>query len=201
MRFLPATLLAAAALLAACGQSDEPLPGTELGDDPAPAIELKDSNGELVTLAQYRGRPVVVTFLYTDCPDVCPVIGQRVGQAVQSLGKDGEQVAVIAVSVDPEGDTPEKARAFMAKHSLTGPDHHYLLGNMETLPPVWFAYGVGAVPIGKGQQGQQGQPPPIGRVGHTDGTFLIDRDGRKRTLLRAEATADEIAGGLRILLR
>jgi cytochrome oxidase Cu insertion factor (SCO1/SenC/PrrC family) len=88
----------------------------------------------------------------------------------------------------------------MAKHRLVGEGRHYLLGGQSALAPVWLAYGIGTTPIVQGSS-QPGGPAQFGRVGHTDATFLIDRDGRKRALLRSEATATEIAAGLRVLLR
>jgi protein SCO1/2 len=195
------SLLAFALAAAACDDGAAPLPGRELEAAPAPDFSLRDAAGQEVSLAQYRGRPVVLTFLYTDCPDVCPVIAQRIGQALERLGKDATKVAVLAVSVDPAGDTPEKARAFMAKHGLAGADRHFLLGEAGALEPVWLAYGVGTAPSTVGSSRPASGPPALGRIGHTDATFLIDRQGRNRTLLRGEATAEEIAGGLRTLLR
>src|SRR3712207_6305012 len=100
------SLLAFTLAAVACDDGDETLPGRELSADPAPDVRLRDAAGEEVSLARYRGRPVVLTFLYADCPDVCPVIAQRIGQALERIGKDGAKVAVLAVSVDPEGDTP-----------------------------------------------------------------------------------------------
>jgi protein SCO1/2 len=184
----------------ACGGDDPALPGRQLDAAPAPPIALLDSTGQEVSLSQYLGRPVVVSFLYTDCPDVCPVIGQRISQALRSLDTKAAGVAVLIVSVDPDGDTPEKAGAFMARHGLTGDGRHYLLGDGQTLPPIWLAYGVGTAPLTTSSR-QPAGPAQFGRIGHTDATYLIDRQGQKRTLLRGDATADEIARGLRILLR
>src|SRR5688572_14959312 len=87
-------LLVIAALVTACGQDEPTLPGFVLEPEHAPAIDLIDSAGKQEALDDYRGRPVVVSFLYTDCPDICPVIGQRIGQALQSLDGKAEDVAV-----------------------------------------------------------------------------------------------------------
>jgi len=195
-----APILTVLLLLAACRSDGEALPGRELDRESAPPFHLRDENGNPVSLEAIKGRPAVISFLYTDCPDVCPVIGQRIGQALQSLGKDAERVTFLAVSTDPDGDTPEKAAAFLARHGLTGANRHFLLGDADQLSPVWLAYGVGAVPIMTAQR-QPGEPAQFGRVGHTDATYLIDREGRKRTLLRGDATAEDYARGLRLLLR
>ncbi len=200
-RTLPAlTLLPVLTLLLASCRSGAKLPGHVLEPYPAADFPLTDSAGEQISLARYRGRPIALTFLYTDCPDVCPVIGQRIGQALGSLGADAQRVAVLIVSVDPGGDTPEKAAAFLHRHGLAGPGRHYLLGDTTALEPVWLAYGVGSAPLGVAQRAP-GEPQQFGRIGHTDAVYLVDRQGRNRTILRGDATAEEIAHGLRLLLR
>lgn len=120
--------------------------------------------------------------------------------ARQSVSEQAADVAVLIVSVYPEGDSPDRATAFMEKRGLAGAGRHYLLGDEQTLPPIWLAYGVGTASLGTASR-QPGEPAQFGRIGHTDATFLIDREGQKRTLLRGEATAEEIARGLRILHR
>jgi protein SCO1/2 len=192
MRALFVALLFPLVLLAAgCGGSSDSLPGTDLGRAPASDFRLTDAAGQTVSLSDLRGQPVAVAFLYTRCPDVCPLIAARLAQALTGLGDKADDVAVLAVSVDPEGDTPETARAFMQAHGLTGDAHHYLLGDAAALAPVWLAYGVASTPALEG-------PAP---VGHTDAVVLVDREGRKRTLLRGEATVDEYRRGLQVLLR
>jgi protein SCO1/2 len=189
--FCLALLLLLAVPAVACGGSTEPLPGTDLGREPAADFRLTDADGQSVSLSEFQGRPVALAFLYTRCPDVCPLIAARLGQALEQLGSDAGKPAVLIVSVDPDGDTPDAARAFMAAHGLAGEGHHYLLGDAAALAPVWLAYGVVSAP-------QLDGPGP---VGHTDAVILVDREGRKRTLLRGEATADEFSRGLRDLLR
>ena len=193
-------LLIVALAAGACGDGEPKLPGTSLGGQPAADFRLTDAEGRTVSLSEFKGRVVALTFLYTECPDVCPVIAQRLGQALAELGKDAGKVGVLVVSVDPEGDTPASAHAFMQRHGLSGPGRHYLLGDVGTLAPVWLAYGVGSVAIASGERAP-GAPQQFGRIGHTDVIYLIDRDGRKQTLLRGDATAAEIARGLRTLLR
>src|SRR5487761_2182367 len=72
----------------------------------APAIALRNYLGRPVTLAQYRGRAVLVTFLDTHCPDVCPLIASNLRVALNMLGPRAREAQVIAISVDPRGDTP-----------------------------------------------------------------------------------------------
>lgn len=192
---LAATVFVLAAFLCAvgCEGKKAPATGTDLGGAPAADFQLSDASGTPASLAAYRGRPVLLSFLYTSCPDVCPLIAQRTRQALDQLGANAAQVAVLFVSVDPAGDSPEGARAFMARHGLEGPDRRYLLGDEAALRPVWAAYGVASFANPAGADG--------GPVGHTDAVYLIDREGRKRTYLPVEAQPYEIATGLRRLLR
>ena len=79
---------------------------------PAPPLALNDWLGRPVNIDQYRGKAVLVTFIYTHCPDVCPLIVGNLHTALAQLGSDAGKVQVIAVSVDPGGDTPRTVRAF-----------------------------------------------------------------------------------------
>src|SRR5947209_8914395 len=85
--------------------SQSGLEGTDLGSQPAPDFRLTDQFGKRVSLSQFRGKPVVLTFLYTHCPDVCPLTAEKLHTTVLDLGKDASRVAVIAISMDPKGDT------------------------------------------------------------------------------------------------
>src|SRR5437016_1262618 len=77
-------------------QSAEPA-GTDLGRTPAPPFSLVDQDGQQVSLAQFRGQPVVLTFLYTHCPDECPLIADQIRVATTQLGADSGKVGVLAV--------------------------------------------------------------------------------------------------------
>ena len=112
-----ALLVAAAALLAGCGSSAKkaevqpPAKKTFSGGEltppkQAPPLALRDADGRAVSLAAQRGKLVLVTFLYTHCPDVCPLIASNLNAAVRALGAKRSDVRVLAVSVDPKGDTP-----------------------------------------------------------------------------------------------
>jgi protein SCO1/2 len=110
---------------------------------PAPAISLRNYLGKPVTLASYRGKAVLVTFLYTHCPDVCPAITSALRVAQQELGPEASRVQIIAVSVDPHGDKPTSVATFLKLHHMT--DHmQYLLGTPRQLARVWSAWNVGS---------------------------------------------------------
>lgn len=135
---------------------------------PAPSFSAADARGGEIGTAELAGMPYVVTFLYTDCPDVCPLIAQELRQALEILGPRADQVAVLAVSVDPEGDTPEAVRDWLEQNDLP-PNFHYLVGSEEELSPVWEDYFASPQPGGE----------PESR--HTASIWLVDSDGRLRT--------------------
>jgi protein SCO1/2 len=179
-----------AIFLAASGVCASParLVGTELGARAAPDFTLVDGlTGKPVTLSALRGKVVALTFLYTQCPDVCPLTAQRFREAQRALGGRGGEVVFMAVSVDPQGDTPANVRAFSSATQLSE-NWHYLIGPREQLAPVWTAYGIGATPdVG------------AATVTHTDAVYLIDRQGRERVLMRPVPAAEDLAHNLRTL--
>jgi protein SCO1/2 len=128
---------------------------TELESQPAAAhrfippreeardFRLRDQDGHWTTLADARGKVIVLTFLYVSCWDLCPAQAAEIAQAV---GEVGEGVVVYGVSVDPPGDTPERARAWLDARGLYGGPVKFLVGSRRELAPVWAAYGI--APIG-----------------------------------------------------
>jgi protein SCO1/2 len=110
----------------------------------APPLELRNYLGQKVNIASYRGKTVLVTFIYTHCPDVCPLITSnlRVAQNLMGAAK-AAKVQIIAVSVDARGDTRKTVSAFLAHHEMTG-RMQYLVGSTQELAGVWKAWGVGS---------------------------------------------------------
>ena len=106
-----------------------------------PPFALKNSLGQRVTLAQFRGKAVLLTFIYDHCPDVCPLIVANLHAAQLKLGPRASRLQIVAVSVDPRGDTPASVKAFLAAHEMTG-RMQYLIGSYGELAPVWREYGV-----------------------------------------------------------
>ncbi len=86
----------------------------------APPLKLDDSLGQPINIDDYRGKAVLVTFIYTHCPDICPLIVGHLHAALSKLGPDAKDFQIIAVSVDPKGDTPKTVKKFLADHQMTG---------------------------------------------------------------------------------
>jgi protein SCO1/2 len=111
--------------------------GSRIPDVPAPDFDLRDQDGKRLRMSDLRGNTVAVTFLYTTCQDTCPATAQQIRGALDQFGRD---VPVVAISVDPAGDTPESARRFLAEQHMTG-RMRFALGTRAELAKVWEAYG------------------------------------------------------------
>jgi len=204
---LLAALAVAAALVAGCGGSGgsatasgggsgrhfavaEALP-QGLAGRPAPDVRLADARGgtfDTRSLVQ-AGKPYVVTFLYANCPDVCPLIGEQLRQTLQKLGPDAARVGVVAVSVDPRGDTPATVRAWLRRHREPA-QFHYLIGTRAQLAPVWRDWYAAPQIAGDPQSA------------HTAIVWIVDAQGRLAAKLAAGTPFDTsgLAHDLRSLL-
>jgi protein SCO1/2 len=138
----------------------------------APEIALRNQFGKPFKLSSLRGNAVALTFVYTHCPDVCPLIMQTLGGAKRTLGSAGNHFDIVAVSVDPKGDTPAYVRHFLAVRGLLH-KVNYLLGTRKQLAPVWRAYSVAT------------QPTDGSDVGHSAFIFGVDATGKIQTLYPA----------------
>ena len=154
---------------------------------PPPHFTLRDQNEKLVHLRAQRGKVVLLTFLYTHCPDLCPLTATNLNLAVGKLGAGASKAEILAVSVDPKGDTPKDVKRFVRERRL-GPAFHYLTGTQAKLAPIWRSYRVSAVRRGGGD------------VDHTLYTLLIDRTGKGRVLFDSSATPSAVAHDARLLL-
>src|SRR6266571_3643239 len=94
------------------------LQGTDLGGTPAPDFRLTDQFGKPISLSEFKGKPVILTFLYTHCPDQCPLTAEKLHAVMQNLGSDAQRVTMLAVSTDPKGDTTVAALKFSQAHRL-----------------------------------------------------------------------------------
>jgi len=167
------------------------LQGTDLGGVPAPNFRLIDQFGRPVSLAQFKGKPVVLTFLYTHCPDQCPLTAEKLHAVMLSLGSDAQRVGVVAVSTDPRRDTTAAALNFSQVHRMQN-YWHYLLGTESELSPVWSSYSVYAAPTPTSTGGS---------VAHTTAVYVIDKQGHERVFFGSDFTSAQLTKDLQILLK
>jgi protein SCO1 len=154
---------------------------------PSPDFALRDSTGKLVRLSQFKGKAVLLTFIYDHCPDVCPLIVANLHTALSQLGPQASKVQIVAVSVDPKGDTPKTVKAFLAVHGMTG-RMEYLIGSLKQLAPVWKSYGVEV----------QGTPDSR-EVGHSAFVYGITASGKRRALYPSELRPEWIVHDVPVL--
>jgi protein SCO1 len=163
------------------------LQGTDLGSSPAPNFSLTDQFGKQVSLAEFKGKPVVLTFLYTNCPDQCPLTAEKLHATLQELGNAAPNVEMLAVSTDPARDTTSAALKFSQTHRMQ--DYwHYLVGPKSKLAPIWSSYSIYAQPQ------QQ-------TVNHSLGLYVIDKQGHERVFLGNDFTPGQLATDLQVLLK
>jgi protein SCO1/2 len=164
------------------------LPGTDLGRDVAPTFRLVDHRGVSVGLEEFRGKPVVLAFVFSNCPDVCRLTGAGLRQTAELLGGDAGQVQMLAISTDPGSDDAASVRRYLSRYQLTD-RMLYLTGPAAALPGVWDDYHL-FVNSDRTQ----------GLEAHTDALFVLDKWGRERALLRSDFDPAELAAGLRQLI-
>jgi protein SCO1 len=147
----------------------------------APAFHLTDQDGRPIDMAQYRGKPLIATFLYSHCKDTCPVQARLISSAVQELG---HPTPVIAFTVDPSHDTGASVHAFMTEQKVTAPIR-WVLGTTKQMSPLWKGYAV---------------TPQRSDEEHMARIVLIDKNGFQRIGYPLEQTTpDRIAHDMRLL--
>jgi protein SCO1 len=125
-------------------------------------FSLTDQNGGRITLSQYRGQVVVLTFMHSLCKGACPLMANQILGALNDLPNGGRNVPAMAISVDPKQDTPENRRKFIAKMHLTG-RFNFLNGPMSVMRKVWHEYYI--------------QPELGAKEEHSAFVLLIDKRG------------------------
>lgn len=179
---------AVAGVWIAAGSGNEPAgPTSEFAGSirppgaPAPAFRLRDQDGKPVSMADYRGRTVVMAFVYSTCKDTCPGQVQSIRGALDRLGRD---VPVLLVSVDPANDTRARARRFMLEQHVTG-RMRFVLGSERELAPVWKGYGIA---------------PQRGPLDHSAYVVLVDGTGLQRIgFPHSQLTSEDLEHDLRRL--
>ncbi len=171
MRVYP--ILAILILIAGCAQQ-QGFKGVPLSPaKPAPDFTLTNQFGERVSLSDFRGRVVVISFLYTSCPTVCPAITQNFIRAMDELGDSvGRDVVFVAVSVDPERDTVERVREYSEKRGLLH-RWQYLTGERAELEKVWKDYNIYVNVSWQDDYGNY-------LVDHTATAIIVDKEGNLR---------------------
>ena len=184
---------AAAALLSGCdGAAPKPsFKGVDItGAEYARKLSLTDGDGQPRTLAEFKGKLVVVFFGYTQCPDVCPTTLAELAEVKRSLGADSARVQGIFVSVDPERDSAALLKSYVASF---GPDIIGLRGSLDETKAVAKEFKVFFAKA-------SGKTETSYTVDHTAGSYVFDVQGRVRLFTRYGSGAQALADDLKILL-
>jgi protein SCO1/2 len=183
------TLLA----LGACGQGKPAFRGVDItGAEYAQGWELADQNGQVRTIKDFAGKVVIVFFGYTQCPDVCPTSMQELAEVKRLLGKDGERLQGVFITVDPDRDTPELLKSYMANFD---PSFVALRASTpEQLTQVTKDFKIYYKKV-------EGKTPTSYTMDHSAGSFTFDPQGRVRLYNRYGSGAAALAEDVKILLK
>ncbi len=178
--------------LGACSDTKAQFHSVDLtGADYAKDFQLTDFNGQTRTLADYKGKVVVLFFGFTQCPDVCPTTLTELAEAKRLLGADGDKLQGLFVSVDPERDTPDVLKEYMKAFD---PSFVALYATSpENLAAVAKDFKVYYKKV-------EGKTPSTYTMDHTAASYVYDTQGRLRLYTRYGSGAQALADDVRLLL-
>ena len=156
----------------------------------ATGFDLTDHHGKRRTLADFQGKAVVIFFGYTQCPDVCPTSLAELAQAKALLGPLGERLQGLFISVDPERDTPEVMKAYLANFD---PSFLALYAAPDQLPALTQSFKIYYKKV-------DGKTPTSYTMDHSAGSYVYDPQGRLRVYHRYGSGAQQLANDVRLLL-
>lgn len=186
----PLLALLGALLLAACDDTPKFNNVDISGANYARELALTDHTGARRTLADYRGKVVVVFFGFAQCPDVCPTTLSDMAQVKRKLGADGERLQVLFVTVDPERDTPAVLAQYVPSFD---PGFVGLYGTADEIAKAAKEFKVF-------YQKVPGKTPTSYTIDHTAGSYVFDKEGRVRLFLKHGQGVDSIVADLKRLL-
>jgi len=179
--------------LAACTAEKPPPPFKSIditGAQYAQRLDLPDAEGRPRTLADFKGKVVIVFFGFTQCPDVCPTTLAEVAEVKKRLGADGARVQPIFVTVDPERDMPAMLKAYVGGF---GTDIVALRGSLEQTQAAAKEFKVFFAKI-------PGRSAGSYTIDHTAGLFVFDGAGKVRLFARTGAGTEALVGDVKLLL-
>jgi protein SCO1/2 len=160
------------------------------GAEYARELSLPDADGKLRTLADFKGKVTLIFFGFTQCPDVCPTTLSELAAVKRELGKDGDRLQGVFVSVDPQRDTPEILKAYMASFD---PSFIALRGTPEQTQAAARNFKVFYAQVPGKTEGSY-------TVDHTAGTYVFDAQGKVRLFVRYGSGAEALTHDLKLLL-
>ena len=186
------TLFGAAGLLGGCSEAKPSFNAIDLtGADYARGFQLTDHNGQPRSLADFKGKLVVVFFGYTQCPDVCPTSMAELAEVKASLGAEADKLQGIFITVDPERDTPEVLKAYMGNFD---PSFLALRPTPEQLAALAKDFKIYYKRV-------EGKTPTSYTMDHSAGSYVYDTQGQLRLYARYGGGAQALSTDLKQLLK
>lgn len=186
-----ALLVSAGGMLTACSKGKPEFRGVDISEvDYARDFPLPDHNGQPRSIKDFSGKVVVVFFGYTQCPDVCPTTMQEMAEVKRMLGKDGDRLQAIFVTVDPERDTADMLKAYMGNFD---PSFLALRGTPEQTAAVAKDFKIYYKKV-------DGKTPTSYTMDHSAGSYIYDTQERLRVYYRYGSGVEALAADVRTLL-
>ena len=186
------TAVLGTAALSACGPDKLQFKSIDVtGADYANGFSLSDHNGVQRSLQDFKGKVVVVFFGFTQCPDVCPTALTELAEVKRKLGSQGDRLQGIFITVDPERDTEEVLKAYMANFD---PSFVALRPTMAQLPEVAKSFKIY-------YKKSEGKTAGSYTMDHSAGSYVFDPEGRVRLYTRYGSGADALAADVALLLK
>jgi protein SCO1/2 len=187
-----ACLVSAAGMIVACSEASPKFTAIDItGADYARDFALTDHNGQMRTLNDFKGKIVMMFFGYTQCPDVCPTSMVEMASIRKLMGKDGDKIQGLFVTVDPERDKADMLKAYMENFD---PSFLALLPAPDKLAALAKDYKVYYKKV-------DGPTPTSYTMDHTAGSYVYDTQGKLRLFTRYGTPAEKTAADIRILLQ
>lgn len=186
-------LLGISASFIACSEKKQQFSAIDItGAEYAQGFQLRDHNGQVRTLADFKGKAVVVFFGFAQCPDVCPTSMAELAEVKRMLGKDGDRLQGIFITVDPERDTPEVLKAYMENFDpgflALRPDTPEQLAETARQFKIYY-------------KKVEGKTPGAYTMDHSAGSYVFDPAGKVRLYTRYGSGAQALAGDIKLLLQ
>ena len=187
-----AVIVSGVGLFIGCSPAEKPqFKSIDLtGADYAKEFSLNDQSGQLRSLKDFSGKVVVVFFGFTQCPDVCPASMVELAQIKKSLGAEGDKLQAIFITVDPERDTPELLKAYMANFD---PTFLALRPSIDKLPDVAKDFKIYYKKV-------EGKTPGSYSMDHSAGSYVYDPKGHIRLYNRYGSGAEGLTSDISLLL-
>lgn len=179
-------------LFSGCSEQTFQFKGVDItGADYAKDFSLSDHHGRLRTMADFKGKVVVVFFGYTQCPDVCPTTMAELADVKKQLGKDGDKLQALFISIDPERDTPEVLKAYMENFD---PGFLALRPAPDQVPELARQFKIYTKKV-------EGKTPTSYTMDHSAGSYVYDTQGRVRLFVRYGSGPAALVSDIQLLLK